>query len=456
MENNLFDKLIQGSVEKYEVPFNPSDWDDLEQRLDKNKIKTKHLFLTKGIELLLLTLVVFTSYQLLSDKLQLDSSASTHDTTVSSSPKGDKAGHSAANVSTLNDVNINALPSTNQSTGNTEALDKPSTSASEATNFGSARFIEQERLNASSEKMSSYEYVKSILPTSSLPASSSPSQSQADISTSASPLASDEDMHSPFYSEGISTILNLVIPDYLQEPLVVPEYLRKPRPPQKFKGEQSWAVVIAPEVNINPNPHSVQAPSVGFAFGLQYQKQLTPRLYLETGLNYNIKKFFYDKIVTYNNDIPYNTNNQFYKEEASKLSNLSLIEIPVNVKYDFLQTRTLKIYGLGGFTAGLLLHNQQQRNIDLFTNPQEDMGIKMDDNLRLPNENALLQGGTAAGNILSSINLGAGLEYTANPITSVFVQPMYRIGLNEAGATKSKLSAVSIQLGLRFNLEGKK
>jgi len=57
-----FDKIAQDAFEGFEVDFNPEDWKRMETKLDKKEHLLPHIWLFKGIEAVVLLLVLFTSF----------------------------------------------------------------------------------------------------------------------------------------------------------------------------------------------------------------------------------------------------------------------------------------------------------------------------------------------------------------------------------------------------------
>ena len=67
MENKDFDKFIRKGLEDIQPDYDPNDWDDMEDLLDKDERESKELIYIKGIELVLVLLTVVTLFRFYPD-----------------------------------------------------------------------------------------------------------------------------------------------------------------------------------------------------------------------------------------------------------------------------------------------------------------------------------------------------------------------------------------------------
>jgi len=140
-------------------------------------------------------------------------------------------------------------------------------------------------------------------------------------------------------------------------------------------------------------------------------------------------------------------------------SELDLLQIPINVRYDFLNKSKWKVYAQSGMTFNMAI-NAIDRYQEILIEPQNLRGVMEinEDNrvaIATTNNEGVSKGGSVGRNSYFNLDLGFGLERNFNSRYSGFVQTNYHhfLGSNGLKNTGLKVNSISLQAGFKVSLK---
>lgn len=137
---------------------------------------------------------------------------------------------------------------------------------------------------------------------------------------------------------------------------------------------------------------------------------------------------------------------------------LNMLEVPINLRYDFAKIKRWRLYG----QTGASLHLAMQANYDRYPTTLGRVQSQTDEGTvpklvkkRYPD--GLMEGGNFEENSYYTANLGLGIEHLLNTRWSLFMQPGVQAYLapnynNGIGPNQDRISSISILTGARVSL----
>lgn len=199
---------------------------------------------------------------------------------------------------------------------------------------------------------------------------------------------------------------------------------------------------------------------VGYGGGLQVAF-LKNSWEIATALGYSVKSYAPRQI----EEVLGNPDGDSYTDALREIE-LSVMSLPLHVKYKFFRSGRWSGYLLGGGALHLVMTSGYDRSQPIADNSFLPPSFAPEA-LNIPDQfpeasvisqksydQGLFEGGNLEDNTMLTLNAGLGVEYMANPRIGLFGEPFYQqlLSGNQFGPTRDRISTFSIQLGLRVHI----
>ena len=221
-----------------------------------------------------------------------------------------------------------------------------------------------------------------------------------------------------------------------------------------------YSTQMAPESSLNRETQFVALDTVrpyeyGYGGGLTIGVR-KDRWEFETGLFYSTKEINPDSIYLL---VDRGSLLSGFKGTGWMGSELDLLQIPINIRYDFLNKSKWKVYAQSGMTFNMAL-NSIDRYQEVLIEPQNIRGLEEQfEDTRIAiastNNEGISQGGSFSQNSFFNLDVGFGLERSFSTRYSAFIQTNYHhfLGVNGLKNTGLDLNSISIQTGFKVSLK---
>jgi hypothetical protein len=176
----------------------------------------------------------------------------------------------------------------------------------------------------------------------------------------------------------------------------------------------------------------------GSSFGLTIDYQFANRLHLNTGLLFTKKNYTARAADYHVPDVPgpwgYYGSIGIYKPVDFVKGSMTMLEIPLNLRYDFSITGNTVFFASGGFSTYLLGSERAKYYFEAFR--QEVYKVCQYDN---------------KSSILSTANLSLGVETGISNELSILVAPYMKLPVGDLGFGKIRMNSVGINVGIRYS-----
>jgi hypothetical protein len=160
---------------------------------------------------------------------------------------------------------------------------------------------------------------------------------------------------------------------------------------------------------------------LGFSLGAIVGYRFNKHLAVETGLLWD-KKYYHTKGEYFKNpNIPIAAN-------ANIDGNCNMLEIPVNIRYDFAAEKNHSFFAKAGLSSYLMMKDNYS--------------------WRSPNNYPVYKSYNAPSNVFSILQLSAGYERAISSKINVQVEPYMKIPLQGVGTGNMPISSVGIYFGI--------
>ncbi len=461
MEDKLdqdFDDWIKEGIEASTVPFGESDWGAMEKRLEEEDQFQKRYFTIKGLEVLILALVLFTVAQYIP-----------YD--VASSAAYEKGISPTQELETLPDNNLNnkkEIPPANPSLEKIEEeKEKATTKPSKVIFASKATAPIQNNTSTSVEKERNQPKARqSVTPTKTVV--SFPEKQVSEKELIAAIEKGEVKSRNQKESDREATMdLNpmklagrpLLAIDRLEKP-VFNQTLALDRPeikPLKPKSRLRLGMYISPDANLVFTPYnekiesSYQTANLGFSGGfvVGFSKG---RWETETGVEYALVTYRPKEVIEIKGSIQEN----FFAESLEDIE-FDLVSLPLNFSYNFLYHKGWKFYAKTGGTLHVVaLSKLYQRQVIFDNITPFDTGTNSSSQQRpsLNTDGGLFAEGTLNDNYFVTANLGLGAERLLSNNFSVFIEPSLSHTIHGAkiGPNNDKINSISLNMGAKITL----
>ncbi len=195
--------------------------------------------------------------------------------------------------------------------------------------------------------------------------------------------------------------------------------------------------------------------SAGFSLGFRFT-----RFELETGASFAVNKYTQNlsEIVGSGNGLEY-----LLIDELKDIE-LNVLKVPLNLRYTFAKFGKWHTYVLSGVSLNMAIQANYDRQQTFLTKASargfNNFKASLDEPLALDNKkypDGLLEGGNFMENSYFTTNIGLGIERILSPRWSLFFQPSYhhfiQISEERLGPNKDRINTFSISAGAKVNLK---
>jgi hypothetical protein len=204
---------------------------------------------------------------------------------------------------------------------------------------------------------------------------------------------------------------------------------KKSGPSLRISRPLTFGLQIAPDFS---SVNALAGDKPGSTIGLTVDYQILDRWHLGTGLLFSRKN--YTARAT-----DFKTPPDYYRSVGLKgvdfiKGSLNMLEIPINLRYDFSVTGNTIFFASGGVSTYLFGSEHSKYYFDFF-------GREVCREFHYTNKQ----------NILSSANLSLGVETGVSNDLSILVAPYMKLPLSDLGFGRIRMSSVGINVGLRYS-----
>ncbi|MGB0863432.1 MAG: outer membrane beta-barrel protein [Saprospiraceae bacterium] len=457
MENNYMDKLVRDSLGDYEMNFPASDWDEMEQRLDRSDSMRRKLYLTKGIEVCLMVFAIWTAVHWVQSDIK---------TTDVSTQQFVEEQLQQSKMPMITPILSTEEVTASDDEGNNSEIIIKEVIENEAS-YENMPIAQTEKRATSLETVkAALEEIPSILNNQSndLPIESGLyTNKKSVLDKAATENVANNTNQAKVFAVNHSTFIPSIKAELLKNDLLEPKALELSVMPKNILGEDKskgikkdrkfrlgiiasmdWFNIRTPSAVAVTKESSALSVSGGFSFDIKVNKKLR----LESGISASKRTHTEKSISMGFNSTPLGTNGQTFIGERIDLKTTAL-EIPLNAKYEFLKKKKTSAYVLAGISNHLIMSIQNtlfeknitnQSNYDL-TIQTAGRGSAL--------ESGLADQGEFNKNHFISLNVGLGIEHQLNDRLSIFAQGGYKHGVDGIGRHDDQISSVSVATGMR-------
>ncbi|MEL7021266.1 MAG: hypothetical protein AAGK47_06655 [Bacteroidota bacterium] len=194
----------------------------------------------------------------------------------------------------------------------------------------------------------------------------------------------------------------------------------------------------------------------GFSIGRAFFNQ---RWEIETAMLYVSKRYSQQVVVSV---VGGSLRNGYNVAPTPSYIEMNIVQIPLHIRYNIINTNKWNVYGLGGFSLQLILQANYDR-ADLGASAQF-APISLDGNIQQPIihpskkfNNGFLADKKFSDNRYYNYNIGLGLERFVSPRWSIFAQPTYQHTINVfnpegIGPNEDRINTMMLLLGAKVGL----
>jgi hypothetical protein len=199
--------------------------------------------------------------------------------------------------------------------------------------------------------------------------------------------------------------------------------------PQKIGARPQFAFGVLASSDLNGVNSAFQQSKIGSNFGAVFSVTFN-KWTISTGGTYDIKPY----LTGFDN---YHTAHYFATQPSSVYANCRMLDIPLNVNYQVYSQSVNKLSLGTGLSSYFMLREDYKFN---YADPYGSSGPT---SFTVINKNH---------NILSVLNLNATYTHQVNSKMGVTVQPYLKVPLSDVGASQVRLQSTGVALGLSWNL----
>ncbi len=470
-ETEKFDSLFNKAGSDFELPFNEAAWKAMQQKLDKEQTKKKGLGLWWFLPVVVIAIAAgfYTFEKSKSSSAVATNTRETFNATVNSNVKeSEENKKKIETISIIKNDNLiddkinNKLKNNNLDLNKNiirkELSYKQSIIANKTNQNKKAQTVALKTINKNDNNSSNADVVVSSIPnnTSNLP---NAKPIIANNKTTNSDLKTIESIAEVKNGTKYYTATNLLLHNHYiidAKKTAFETELAIATLEKKIKDEQDaertriqnadhpflterrnvpltdWYVTAAIANNIGyvSNPR-IDASSLQYHIGVGYN--ISKYLSVETGLTVGNRNFFAKKD-QYRYQVPPYAIKYFQGVNA----NISVVDIPLNFKFQFSDRENHGFYGIAGISTLFL--------------PKENYSLKVVHN----NTYYIEQDFTNSQTILGLLNLSIGYQFPVNKNFIITTEPYLQLPFKNIGDGGTKLCSVGFQVGGRYNFDRKK
>ncbi len=450
MENKDFDKFIRDGLENHPSGHESHDWDHMEQMLDEDERQGKELLYIKGIELVLVFLVVLTMIRFYPSDLAVKKPMAVVEDNVVITPV---IPNGQTPATTQEKTIEKAVAPTNLNSIVKENAPQQIRIANTVQNLNNNTVSQQ--ANPIDNIPTPKPYTISPNPVESIQSLDIHEPSNLEVKeVNVEPIHektnSEKVIRSPWVE--LSQMTN-VASDELDDTEYA-KHLKTIRSGVSFRMGlfvgYDWNHIMTPFDKQVGVAHETSAS--GFSAGVT-TSILKGNWEIETGLRYSRKS--YHPLSIY--EITGSTDDGYEALTLDKLT-FNIASLPINTKYFFPRTNKWKFYASVGGAFNVVAWSDYNRHKIKVVGSRNPNQVVEDDRLvkKLSVRNAgVFFGETLKNNYYVTANVGLGVERRLDEKTSFFVQPSFSYYLmpsnNGLGPNKDRFNTLSVDMGMKFD-----
>jgi hypothetical protein len=445
---NDIDKLAREAFDNFEVDFNPEDWKRMEEKLNKKEHLMPHIWLYKGVEAMLLLLLVFTAFNIWYANSDTDSNGkNSHSKDALNNQfadvKNTEIAQSNKKETLSSNKNSASLPSESLNNVNTEEL------ATKANSHNTAKANLSANLK-NSTKNSNFENVNV-------------SDNNIDRN-SFSGLNTDSKLADELVAPSNNNISiqkdietfnilsnNEILPIKLSSNKIGPgdeegkgiSIKNNYKFPKIYRRQMRAALYGAADINF---ANSLGDASPGMSIGAFIENEISERFSIRSGILTSRKSFEKSFIKIYDNSA---VEGLVYESKVNQTTTVSMLYIPVFFNTIVKRSEKWRISVNTGVSAAMLTNRfvsgTQRTSINQASGALTNISELNGNNY----EKGFFQGGDAAQNFFMTVGLGMDVERQLGDRVTLFVQPMFNYALKTAGLDKDRFNQLSLNVGIK-------
>ena len=182
------------------------------------------------------------------------------------------------------------------------------------------------------------------------------------------------------------------------------------------------------------NVKSMSNNKAGYGLGILVGYTISKKISLETGLTINRKNYFtegrYFNIDKVKSSMPAGM------EINSLVTKSSIIEIPLNIKYNVINNKKSNVFVSGGLSAYIMTKEKNNYKADLNGNEEEFSGVYTKNDYGLPAE----------------ANLSLGYQHFISKKINIVIEPFLKVPLNGMGVGNLPITSAGLRLSIAHSL----
>ena len=463
------DEMAHEAFQNYEVDFNPEDWSLMEAKLDKKEHRIAHIWMYKGIEALLLVLILFTAinFWTLQDNNSLSAIEETdkelinlpeQETTNSNFIKEENAVDEISNKESGTSANgvenfaghETILPKTSQNnndhnqttTRHTNHINNSFAGHNSAVTHTKSKNAALSTLNTNTIKNSGIDHTDH---------QKGNANGSAALKTLA--LGQNTGSNEKLFAENSST--SIIAPLDITKTKIVDHngggkeegtainIESNFKFPKIYHRQLRIGVYSGAEVNLS---NSMGDARLGMAFGVMLENEISDRFAIRSGLVISRKNYenTYTRIIDRTA-----TEGILYQSEIYKKTALGTIQIPVALNVIAYRDSKWKLSFNAGVAAQFLTHRHVSGTQRTRLYQQAGGMVSIVEINPNTQEKGAWQGGLMSTNTYFVGAVGFELERRLGDRVSLFIQPVYQHDFTPVGNAQDIIHTVSVNVGLK-------
>jgi hypothetical protein len=202
----------------------------------------------------------------------------------------------------------------------------------------------------------------------------------------------------------------------------------------------------------NNASYSRQKTASGISAGLGIDYALSNKFEISSGITYNHKSY-----VAREQAVFANSYNQFTLSSIQDVK-LGIIQVPIRVNYNIKKDDRIRLYGVTGITAGMIMKVVKSTQAASLANGifnLRDGKITADAMSAAEAAGAnsgVLQSGSMNTSSFMTVDIGLGLEYQTGGRYSFFIEPIFQHSITKIGIDQESYQNYGLSLGSRIIL----
>jgi len=448
MENNSMDKMVRDAIGDYESNVPSSNWDEMETLIEKDSSMRRRLYIAKGIEVLLMVFAIWTVIQF------VNTDTNTSNTNAVAPTNQPSEQQHAPIIIDNNDNNSEQEATPSKEAVPSNGKSEKSQATKKALIFANVGIKNPQRKqtedgvfyvenqfdnNVKNNSPIAITVHDNINKNNQLTKNSATNKNAIPNNLLSRPIAS------------IASLNSRLLQNYANSLSPIPSFFKETEEEDEkgMKKKKKWSLgafasldwfSIKPDKQVNPNVIK-QAQSINPGFGLIADYALNKNLELDFGVAFAKKSHTIRTTTQQSNGI----------EARVEGINSYAVEVPVGLKYNFVNKGNTKFYALTG-VSNYFITDVDIRGID-YEVYNSMMAAPPSPNRQPVADLGLMEQGELSSNHYMSLNGGFGAEHSftskKEKQITIFAQANYKHGLFKTGRHDDQISTLTVAIGAK-------